>query len=76
MFITDIVNRFGTEVGQPLKINDSRNISRYLWKDNLVLMSISGEGHGNMLSALLCYVKESRMTINTKKPSVIKLVNT
>ena len=67
IFISDIIDRFGTEECRPLKIDESRNISCLLWADDVVLMSRSEEGLRNMLSALSSFVDENKMAINVKK---------
>ena len=67
IFISDIIERFGTEECRPLKIDESHNISCLLWADDVVLMSRSEEGLRNMLSALSSYVDENKMAINVKK---------
>ena len=67
IFISDIIDRFGTDECRPLEIDESRNISCLLWADDVILMSRSEEGLRNMLSALSLYVEENKMAINVKK---------
>ena len=67
IFLSDIQAVTDTAACDPVQIREGLNLSCIIWEDDILLLSKSEAGLGNMLSALKTYTEENGMTINTKK---------
>ena len=67
IFLSDIQAATDTAACDPVQIRECLNLSCIIWADDILLLSKSEAGLGNMLSALTTYTEENGMTINTKK---------